>query len=124
MFVVIRDILQSFANNIKTTSRINQMMQKKLSRPSIYKRPLPLKSSGISKLRTKKSSDPFPRTSGPRYVFVLELSYSVVDNNYNKLPPLEKDLFWKSGNDTEIPYTLASQGLADQAFKGSAVDGN
>lgn len=49
------------------------------------------------------------------------MSYSLVDYNYNKLPPLEKDVHWDE-EEPQMPHTVASAGIKDQPFIGSAAN--
>lgn len=43
----------------------------------------------------------------------------MVDENFNKLPPLERDIHWNE-LEPEIPYTAASVGLKTSPQIGSA----
>lgn len=49
------------------------------------------------------------------------MSYALVDYNYNKLPPLEQDINWDD-EESQMPHTVASAGVNDKPFIGSAVN--
>lgn len=45
----------------------------------------------------------------------------MVDDNFNKIPPVEKDIFWDV-EEFDLPHTSASKDVSATPFIGSAIN--
>lgn len=50
----------------------------------------------------------------------VQVSYTAVDNLYDFLPPVERDIHWNNSN-ISLPHTAASFGLMDAGFEGGST---